>query len=52
MKKYVKKIILLITVLLFCLVGYIGYCYLTKKPVPFFGRKIRGQACGSDRVDG
>ena len=22
--------------------GYIGYCYFTKKPVPFFGRKITG----------
>lgn len=40
--KIIKKIILLIFVIGFLFSSYIAYCYFTKQPVPFFGRKISG----------
>jgi hypothetical protein len=40
--KIIKKIAIVIFIIGFLFSGYIGYCYVMKKPVPFFGRKITG----------
>lgn len=40
--KFIKRIALIFITLVFITGSYIVYCYLTKQPVPFFGRKITG----------
>lgn len=40
--KIIKRIIAIIFILGFLFSSYIAYCYFSKKPVPFFGRKITG----------
>ncbi|WP_053002186.1 glucosamine inositolphosphorylceramide transferase family protein [Kordia jejudonensis] len=40
--KIVKRILIVLVGFLFIMGSYVVYCYLAKKPVPFFGRKISG----------
>lgn len=42
MKRILKYLLFIITASIILTCAYIGYCYLAKKPVPFFGRKITG----------